>query len=50
MERGHALILRWFPVDALGDVPLFPDFLRTAMREMPGSPQHIVRVDIEPAT
>jgi ADP-ribose pyrophosphatase YjhB (NUDIX family) len=47
VERGHDLILRWFPVDALTDLPLFPDFLRTAVRQMPDSPQHIVQVDID---
>ena len=46
VERGHDLVLRWFPVDALPDLPLFPEFLRTAVRQMPDSPQHIVRVDI----
>ncbi|HUF06619.1 MAG TPA: NUDIX domain-containing protein [Candidatus Binatia bacterium] len=50
VERGRDLVLRWFPVDALTDLPLFPEFLRTAVRVMPDSPQHIVRVDIEPAT
>jgi ADP-ribose pyrophosphatase YjhB (NUDIX family) len=47
VERGHDLVLRWFPVDALADLPLFPDFLRTAVRDMPDSPQHVVRVDID---
>ena len=45
VERGYPLLLRWFPVAALADVPLFPDFLRTAVRQMPDSPQHVVRVD-----
>ena len=47
VERGHDLILRWFPIDALPDLPLLPDFLRTAVRQMPDSPQHVVRVDLE---
>ena len=46
VERGRDLVLRWFPVDALPDLPLFPEFLRTALRHMPDSPQHIVQVDI----
>jgi ADP-ribose pyrophosphatase YjhB (NUDIX family) len=45
VERGHDLVLRWFPVDALPDLPLFPDFLRIAVRQLPDSPQHIVRVE-----
>ncbi len=44
------MVLRWFPVDTLPDVLLFPDFLRTEVREMPDSQQHIVRVDIQPPT
>ena len=44
VERGHDLVLRWFSIDALPDVPVFPDFLRTAMRRIPDSPQHIVKV------
>jgi ADP-ribose pyrophosphatase YjhB (NUDIX family) len=47
LERGHDLVLRWFPISALPDVLLFPDFLRTALRRMPASPQHIVQVDSE---
>lgn len=45
VERGHDLVLRWLPVDALPNVELVPDFLRTALRQVPDSPQHIVRVD-----
>ena len=46
VERGHDLVLRWFPVDALPEQPLVPDFLRTALRHMPDSPEHIVQVHI----
>lgn len=46
MERGHELRLRWFPIDALPEVPLVPDFLRTAVRQLPDSPQHIVETSI----
>jgi hypothetical protein len=45
IERGHDLVLRWFHVDALSAVPLFPEFLRTALRHIPNSPQHIVKRD-----
>jgi len=43
-ERGHDLSLRWFPIDALADLPLFPEFLRTALRQLPSNPEHIVQV------
>lgn len=45
VERGHPLVLRWFPVDTLPDLPLFPEFLRTAVQHLPSSPEHIVHVD-----
>lgn len=44
VERGHDLVLRWTPIDALPDLPLFPEFLRTAVRQLPDSLQHIVQV------
>jgi ADP-ribose pyrophosphatase YjhB (NUDIX family) len=47
VERGHELLLRWFPVDTLTDLPLFPDFLRTAVQHLPDGPHHIVRVEVE---
>ncbi len=48
VERGHDLLLRWFPLAALPDLPLFPAFLRTALSRLPESPQHIVQKDAEP--
>jgi ADP-ribose pyrophosphatase YjhB (NUDIX family) len=45
VERGHPLVLRWFPLDALPDLPLFPEFLRTAVPQLPNSPEHVVQVD-----
>jgi ADP-ribose pyrophosphatase YjhB (NUDIX family) len=45
VERGHDLVLRWFPIDTLPDLPLLPAFLRTAVGQIPDSPQHIVLVD-----
>jgi ADP-ribose pyrophosphatase YjhB (NUDIX family) len=47
VERGHDLLLRWFRVDALPDLPLFPDFLRTALGDLPDSPHHVVQTDVE---
>ena len=45
VERGHDLLLRWFPVETLSQVPLLPEFLRTSMAQLPGSPEHVVRVE-----
>jgi ADP-ribose pyrophosphatase YjhB (NUDIX family) len=44
VERGHDLVLRWFPVDALSDTLLFPEFLRTALGQVPDSAQQVVQV------
>ena len=49
VERGHDLLLRWFPVDDVPDLRLFPEFLRTALRRLPEHPIHIVQVDTEPS-
>jgi ADP-ribose pyrophosphatase YjhB (NUDIX family) len=46
VERGQDLVLRWFPIGDLPGLPVFPEFLRTAVGQMPDSPQHIVRVDV----
>jgi ADP-ribose pyrophosphatase YjhB (NUDIX family) len=45
VERGHDLVLRWFPLRAVRELPLFPAFLRTALDESPKGLQHVVCVD-----
>ncbi len=47
VERGRRLLLRWFPVEVAPDLPLVPDFLRTALGKVPNSPQPFVLVDID---
>lgn len=47
VERGHDLVLRWFPIDDLPDLPLVPEFLCTAVRELPDSPQHVALIGID---
>ena len=46
VERGHDLLLRWVPIRDVPDLELLPPFLRTAMAQLPDSPQHIVQADI----
>jgi ADP-ribose pyrophosphatase YjhB (NUDIX family) len=46
VERDQDLLLRWIPVDHLPDLPIVPDFLRTAVGQMPESPHHVVQVNI----
>lgn len=42
-----ALIFRWFPVADLTAAPFHPSFLRTALREVPGTTQHVVYRDMD---
>jgi ADP-ribose pyrophosphatase YjhB (NUDIX family) len=46
-EDGLRLIFRWFPVDGLEAVRLYPTFLRTALRSLPRTTQHVVHTDVE---
>lgn len=39
------LLFRWFSIEMLADVRLFPTFLRAGLRELPLYPSHIVHVD-----
>lgn len=45
VERGHDLVLRWFPISTVRDLPLLPAFLRTGLGDMPAGPVHFVQVD-----
>jgi ADP-ribose pyrophosphatase YjhB (NUDIX family) len=44
-QEDVALIFRWFPVDDLMDVPLYPTFLRTALRDVGPGTRHVVHWD-----
>ena len=46
-QQTIKLIFQWFPVDCLSSVPLFPSFLRRALRSLPQSTKHIVHRDVE---
>ncbi|MGZ3638562.1 MAG: NUDIX hydrolase [Ktedonobacterales bacterium] len=39
------LLFRWFPLETLANVHLFPTFLRVGLRELPLYPTHIVHTD-----
>jgi hypothetical protein len=41
-EEHLPLIFRWFPVADLAELPLYPVFLRNALRSVPDTIQHIV--------
>lgn len=46
-EEGLALEFRWFPQEqnALLQLPVYPAFLRKALANLPGTPQHVVTYD-----
>ncbi len=42
-EETCTLIFQWFPFDALGEMELYPAFLKQALLSLPEQPQHIVQ-------
>ncbi|HEX6819831.1 MAG TPA: NUDIX hydrolase [Ktedonobacterales bacterium] len=41
-DAGARFELRWLPLDALGDFPIVPYFLRTELLALPGDPRHMI--------
>jgi 8-oxo-dGTP pyrophosphatase MutT (NUDIX family) len=46
-EEGSRMLFRWFPLEALDQLHLYPTFLKTGLRNLPASVQHIVQKDAE---
>jgi ADP-ribose pyrophosphatase YjhB (NUDIX family) len=44
-EGNLPIVFRWFPVDQLQDVPLYPTFLKTALADLPASAAHVIHTD-----
>ena len=44
-EGEVPIIFRWFGVDRLAEVPLFPTFLRSALANVPDHPVHLIHHD-----
>jgi ADP-ribose pyrophosphatase YjhB (NUDIX family) len=42
-EEDQTIILRWYPVEELIDMPLYPAFLRTALRDVEPGVRHVVQ-------
>ncbi len=40
--EGERLLYKWVRIDALETVELYPAFLRTALKQLPKNPEHIV--------
>ena len=45
IEKNVNLVFRWFPLKELEVLPLYPTFLRSALRQLPSAVQHIVHYD-----
>lgn len=45
LHRPIQLVFQWFPLATLESVPLFPRFLRSALRHLPDRLEHIVNGD-----
>ncbi len=44
-DEGVKLLFKWFPVEELEGVPLFPTFLRQALKAIPLTTEHVVHRD-----
>jgi 8-oxo-dGTP pyrophosphatase MutT (NUDIX family) len=45
IEPGNPLEFRWFPVDRLAEVRLYPAILRTALQDLLATTQHLIHTD-----
>lgn len=44
-EPTVALIYRWFPLEQLADIRLYPTFLSAALRSLPEQPTRLIHID-----
>jgi 8-oxo-dGTP pyrophosphatase MutT (NUDIX family) len=47
VDGGVTCLFRWFPLVEVAQLPIFPTFLRTALTELPLSPEHVIHTDPE---
>ncbi|MGG3573887.1 NUDIX hydrolase [Bacillus gobiensis] len=40
--EGERLVFKWMPIEKLEEVALYPEFLRTALNNLPKNPEHFV--------
>ena len=45
VEEGLELFFRWFPVEEVPTLPIYPTFLRRVLLDLPAHPEHVVHVD-----
>lgn len=44
-DGGEEIVFKWFPMEEVPDMEIFPSFLRTRLQSLPNSVQHIVHED-----
>jgi ADP-ribose pyrophosphatase YjhB (NUDIX family) len=45
LDGDTPITFRWFPIDTLEAVLLYPAFLRSALADLPNSPVHLIHTD-----
>lgn len=46
-EEGERLIYKWVPIDELETINLYPEFLKTGLKKLPKTPEHLVIKEYE---
>ncbi|MCM3666137.1 NUDIX hydrolase [Mesobacillus subterraneus] len=41
-EEGDRLVYQWVPIDQLEKILLYPEFIRTSLRDLPDAPKHLI--------
>lgn len=41
-EEGERLIYKWTPINELDNILLYPEFLKTSLKDLPSTPQHLI--------
>lgn len=40
--EGERLLYQWFPINKLDEITLYPEFLKTSLKNLPPTPKHII--------
>ncbi|WP_079508630.1 NUDIX hydrolase [Mesobacillus jeotgali] len=41
-EEGEKLVYQWVPIGELETIKLFPEFIKTSVKDLPEAPQHLI--------
>jgi 8-oxo-dGTP pyrophosphatase MutT (NUDIX family) len=45
LEERYPIVFRWFDLQSIADLEIYPAFLRKALADLPASPEHVVNFD-----